>query len=149
MPWSDNQSKQLFAEYRQCYANGDWMATPLAHVNKRGTSLDEKRRRLGLDPTKKTAFIFPHVPWDSSSCWGDDLFQDYQEWLVETGSRYVWTHPDVEAAREALYANVAPFRDAEAFVTWRVKTAILRYYHALNLIDFNDRLLEHLPAPRS
>jgi tagatose-1,6-bisphosphate aldolase non-catalytic subunit AgaZ/GatZ len=79
----------------------------------------------------------------------DELSPERQEWLVETGSRYVWTHPDVEAAREALYANVAPFRDAEAFVTWRVKTAILRYYHAFNLIDFNDRLLEHLPAPRS
>ncbi len=75
----------------------------------------------------------------------DELAPERQEWLVETGSRYVWTDPAVETARETLYANVAPFRGAEAFVTWRVKTAILRYFHAFNLTDFNDRLLEHLP----
>jgi hypothetical protein len=41
-------------------------------------------RELGLDPTKKTAFIFPHILWDASLNRGVDLFRDYEEWLIET-----------------------------------------------------------------
>ncbi len=73
-----------------------------------------------------------------------DLPEERRRWLVDTGSRYVWTHPAVEAARERLYENVAPYRNAEAYVQWRLKTAILRYMHAFNLIDLNDRLVEAL-----
>jgi len=74
-----------------------------------------------------------------------DLPDDRQRWLVDTGSRYVWADPDVQAARARLYENVAPYRDAEAFVLWRLKTAILRYMHAFNLIGLTDRVGEHLP----
>jgi len=70
----------------------------------------------------------------------DDLPDERQRWLIDTGSRYVWTHPQVEAARDRLYDHVAPYRDAQAFVQWRLKTAILRYMHAFNLIDLSDRL---------
>jgi len=74
----------------------------------------------------------------------DALSPDRQDWLIETGSRYVWSHPDVQAARDTLYEHVAPYRDARAFVRWRIKTDVLRYVHAFNLIDFNDRLEEAL-----
>lgn len=74
-----------------------------------------------------------------------DLPDERQRWLVNTGSRYVWTQPDIESARAALYDHVAPYRDAEAYVQWRLKSAILRYMHAFNLIDLTDRLLEALP----
>lgn len=72
----------------------------------------------------------------------DELAAARQAWLVETGSRYVWTHPAVVEARARLYANVAGHRDADAFVVWRIKQEVLRYYHAFHLIHFNDRLLE-------
>lgn len=67
-------------------------------------------------------------------------------WLEETGSRYVWTHPEVVAARRRLYENVADHCDADAFVLWRIKVAMTRYYQAFNLIRFNDHLLQHLAA---
>jgi tagatose-1,6-bisphosphate aldolase non-catalytic subunit AgaZ/GatZ len=73
-----------------------------------------------------------------------DLPDDRQRWLVNTGSRYVWADPDVAAARARLYENVAPYRDAEAYVLWRLKTAILHYMHAFNLIGLTDRLLDTL-----
>jgi D-tagatose-1,6-bisphosphate aldolase subunit GatZ/KbaZ len=73
-----------------------------------------------------------------------DLPEDRQRWLVNTGSRYVWTDPGVQAARARLYENVAPYRNAEAFVQWRLKTAILHYMHAFNLIGLSDKLAEHL-----
>lgn len=74
----------------------------------------------------------------------DALPPDRQQWLVKTGSRYVWTHPEVALARDRLYDNVAAYRNAEAFVTWQVKTEIQRYLHAFNLVDFTDRLMEVL-----
>jgi len=77
----------------------------------------------------------------------EDLSDDRQRWLVNTGSRYVWAHPDVQAARARLYENVAPYRNAEAFVLWRLKTAILHYMHAFNLIGLTEKLDEHLPHP--
>jgi len=73
-----------------------------------------------------------------------DLLDDRQRWLINTGSRYVWADPDVAAARARLYENVAPYRDAEAYVLWRLKTAILHYMHAFNLIGLTDRLLDTL-----
>jgi D-tagatose-1,6-bisphosphate aldolase subunit GatZ/KbaZ len=74
----------------------------------------------------------------------EDLPKERQRWLVDTGSRYVWTHPQVEAARQRLYDHVAPYRDAQAYVEWRLQTAILHYMHAFNLIDLTDRLLQTL-----
>ena len=77
----------------------------------------------------------------------EDLPLDRQRWLVDTGSRYVWAQPNVQAARARLYDNVAPYRDAEAYVLWRLKTAILHYMHAFNLIGLTEKLDEHLPHP--
>jgi len=74
----------------------------------------------------------------------DDLPEDRQRWLVNTGSRYVWADPDVRAARARLYKNVAPYRDADAYVLRRLKTVILHYMHAFNLIGLTDRLLDTL-----
>ena len=77
----------------------------------------------------------------------EDLPEDRQRWLVDTGSRYVWAHPDVQSARARLYENVAPYRDADAFVQWRLQTAILHYMHAFNLVGLTEKLDEHLPHP--
>lgn len=73
-----------------------------------------------------------------------ELPTDRQRWLVNTGSRYVWSHPDVQDARATLYEHVAPYRDADAFVLWRLKTAILHYIHAFNLVGLTDQLTEVL-----
>ncbi len=42
------------------------------------------RERFGLDADKKTATVFSHVLWDANLFYGEDLFQDYGEWFVET-----------------------------------------------------------------
>ena len=70
----------------------------------------------------------------------DDLEPHRQQWLVETGSRYVWAQPQVQAAREELYANVGKHLDADAFVLGRLRQAVLRYLFAFNLGGFNARL---------
>lgn len=79
----------------------------------------------------------------------DTLPEDRRRWLVETGSRYVWTQDRVADARRVLYDHVSPFRDAQAFVEWRLKTTILSYMHAFNLINLSDRLVQVLPEHAS
>jgi len=67
------------------------------------------RERLDLDPSKKTAFIFPHILWDATFFWGKCLFADYEEWFVETvrtacaNDRVKWVikvHPANQRIRE-------------------------------------------------
>jgi len=77
----------------------------------------------------------------------DALSDDRQQWLVGTGSRYVWRTDRVEARRAELYEHVAAYRTAPAYVHWRLKTAILEYMHAFNLIDLTDRMVECIPDP--
>lgn len=67
-----------------------------------------------------------------------------QMWLIRTGSRYIWTASEVQKARARLYANLEPYRDADAYVLWRIKESILRYYHKFNLIGFSQRALQGL-----
>ncbi len=47
-------------------------------------SPQETRELLGLDPEKKTAVVFAHVSWDGAFFFGEDLFSDFDEWLLET-----------------------------------------------------------------
>ena len=63
-----------------------------------------------------------------------DLSAEQRETLLATGSRYVWAHPAVEAARETLYEQVAAYRDADAYVVWRLRSAVMGMLHALNLV---------------
>ncbi len=71
-----------------------------------------------------------------------ELPDERQRWLVDTGSRYVWTAPAVRQARGALYENVSAYRDPDAYVQWRLQTAIHRYLHVFNLVGLADRLAE-------
>jgi tagatose-1,6-bisphosphate aldolase non-catalytic subunit AgaZ/GatZ len=61
-------------------------------------------------------------------------------WMLRTCSRYVWTHPAVQEARHQLYHHLRDHADPDAYVLWRIQTAILRYYHRFNLIGFQRRL---------
>ena len=36
-----------------------------------------------LDPERKTAAIFSHILYDATFFYGESLFADYEEWLVE------------------------------------------------------------------
>lgn len=73
------------------------------------------------------------------------LAPERQRWLVATGSRYVWTHPAVLKARQALYEVLAPWFDADACVIARLKARLMDYFRAFNLIGLNKRLQDLLP----
>ena len=84
MPWGQAQRDALRRELHDNYAAGDWYSRGGTQVNKSIVGTDAIRSRLGLDPAKKTAVIFPHIVWDATLFWGADLFSNYEDWLVET-----------------------------------------------------------------
>ena len=84
MDWSANQSEKLKRELNIGYVRKDWYNEDGAQFNKRQLDIGSVRNRLGLDPLRKTAIIFPHVAWDASFGRGEDLFASYDEWLIKT-----------------------------------------------------------------
>ncbi|MBI3457930.1 MAG: hypothetical protein HY002_19305 [Candidatus Rokubacteria bacterium] len=84
MPWTEGRDREVLRELRERYESGTWFARKFANVGKRLKTPEEVRRQLGLDPAKKTAVIFSHILWDATFFFGENLFEDYEEWLVET-----------------------------------------------------------------
>ena len=69
------------------------------------------------------------------------LSAERREWLVGTGCRYIWQHPEAVAARQLLYGNLARLGiDAEEVVLGRIERDMDKYFHAFNLVGVNDLL---------
>jgi hypothetical protein len=51
---------------------------------KKKLSPEEIGSLLRLDQRKKTAVIFAHISWDANFFDGEDLYDDFEHWLVET-----------------------------------------------------------------
>lgn len=82
--WSRTKSDRLRRELVDTYASGEWYSEVGTQFHTSLREADEIRRDLALDPSKKTAVIFPHIFWDGTFFWGTDLFGSYEEWFVET-----------------------------------------------------------------
>ena len=126
MAWTPAHRERLQQELFQTYASGDWYSEVGTQFHTRLIEPEEVRRRLGLDPGKKTAVIFAHILWDGTFFWGRDLFGSYEEWLIETvraacaNPRVNWiikVHPanQVKNVRDGVrgdYAEVIALRRA-------------------------------------
>lgn len=84
MPWTDEHWRELRTELEQCYGSGEWYGEVGTQANARLSQGADIRARLGLDPARKTAVIFPHIFWDATFFWGVDVFADYEDWFRET-----------------------------------------------------------------
>ncbi len=59
-----------------------------------------------------------------------------REWLLKTGSRYIWTEASVVAARSTLYRNLTEAGiDPHSLVLNRISVAIEKYIRAFNLVN--------------
>src|SRR5262249_44044208 len=64
--WSADRSESEKRELSSGYARKDWYNEDGAQFNRHQLDIDAVRSKLGLDPMRKTAIIFPHVAWDAS-----------------------------------------------------------------------------------
>jgi D-tagatose-1,6-bisphosphate aldolase subunit GatZ/KbaZ len=80
------------------------------------------------------------IPGDAGAIWAA-LTPERRAWLAQTGSRYVWTVPEVLEARQALYHNLmAVIPDPNQVVVDRIAWALERYVTAFHLFDSLDLL---------
>lgn len=84
LPWSTQSSKRVLHELERCYTSGEWYGEVGTQFNKKTMDKAALVRHLGLDPSRMTVAIFPHIFWDATFFWGTDLFANYEEWFVET-----------------------------------------------------------------
>lgn len=84
MEWTRAHQDALRHEIAHNYATGDWYCRGGTQFGRRIVSGAELKTRLGLDPVKKTVCVFPHIVWDATLFWGRDLFDNYEDWLIET-----------------------------------------------------------------
>ena len=72
----------------------------------------------------------------------EELSENKKQWLVQTGCRYIWQHPEALVARYRLYENLKRFGiDAESVVLGRIEHDMDKYFYAFNLVNFNDYLV--------
>ena len=84
VPWKPDYSRKVREELFRCYQTQDWFSSVGTQFGKKILSQQMTRQTLGLSSDKKVAVIFPHILWDGSFFWGEDLFDDYTHWFVET-----------------------------------------------------------------
>lgn len=64
-----------------------------------------------------------------------------KEWLIKTGCRYIWQHPEALVARYRLYENLNRNGiDAEEVVLSRIEHDMDKYFYAFNLVNLNNYL---------
>jgi D-tagatose-1,6-bisphosphate aldolase subunit GatZ/KbaZ len=70
-----------------------------------------------------------------------NLSEQRKEWLIKTGSRYVWTDKRVVVARNNLYKNLAiQEKDPHAYVVEKIVQKVEKYIKAFNLQNSIDIL---------
>lgn len=71
----------------------------------------------------------------------EELAPDRRLWLVKTGCRYIWQHPEALVARQRLYDNLSRRGYCpEEVVLGRIERDMDKYFRAFNLVNLNDLL---------
>jgi hypothetical protein len=103
-PWTPGMEAELMLQFEERYAGVDQLSRRL-HERTRRRQRSELQDELELDVTKPNAVLFSHVLWDANLFYGDDLFADQEEWLIET-IRAAAANPDVNWVVKLHPANV-------------------------------------------
>jgi hypothetical protein len=83
MKWTSGHWETLRTEIESSYKSGTWYDEAGTQFGRTALADDVLLSSLGLDPARKTAVLFPHLFWDATFFWGDDLFADYREWFCQ------------------------------------------------------------------
>ncbi|MBX2829858.1 MAG: capsular biosynthesis protein [Rhodospirillales bacterium] len=84
MIWDDESDSSVLDRIHKNYKDNSAYNRQRLQDGKKFVSRDDLVSSLGLDPVKKTAIIFTHILYDATFFYGESLYDDYQDWLIET-----------------------------------------------------------------
>lgn len=109
MEWTPEHEAILMEEIRRRYDPASRADSRLLQQGKQMKDRETIRQQLELDPGKKTAVVFSHITWDTSFLYGQDLFNDYEDWLVQT-TRAACDNPRLNWIIKLHPANLTKFK---------------------------------------
>ncbi len=83
MEWTSMHEAKLQEELQSRY-KGKWFLQSRNQPGVKEKKRDDIVRQFNLNPAKKTAVIFSPVLWDANLFYGDDLFEDFGDWFIQT-----------------------------------------------------------------
>lgn len=83
-PWTPAQDQLVLDRIASHYRNGAWYNRQQLQTGKRIMPPSEVRSKLGVRPGRKVAVIFAHILYDATFFYGESLYPDYEQWLIET-----------------------------------------------------------------
>jgi hypothetical protein len=84
LPWTDDRERALTDELEARYSGTRAIQR---HYQAADTVVQTKQDvlgPLGMDAEKKVVVIFSHVLWDANLFYGEDLFENFGDWLVHS-----------------------------------------------------------------
>ena len=94
MQWSDDLWIGVRKEIEDCYHSGQWYGEVATQYNTKFFESKNLKAELNIDSNKRTVLLFPHIFWDATFFWGEDIFDDYETWFRES-LRIAWTTSNV------------------------------------------------------
>ena len=83
MLWTSEMDTALDQHFRDRYGERWYMSRRNQH-KKIVKAKKQVQQDLGLNSDKKTVVLFSHILWDANLFYGEDLFEDFGEWFLET-----------------------------------------------------------------
>jgi len=136
-PWTSHLDDELDRDFEARYG-AVWTLGRQFQPETVPRSADQIIAETGLDPGRPTAVIFAHVLWDASLFFGNDLFQNYADWLVQSVKAAV-ENREVNWIVKAHPSNV--FRAAHGDVRGESSEVVLIREHLPRLPDHVHVLL--------
>lgn len=81
--WTEVEERALNKMFANRYG-GRWFLQARNQKGTRSYTMDELVKRFSLNREKPVAVVFSQVLWDANLFYGDDIFEDYGQWFVET-----------------------------------------------------------------
>lgn len=82
--WSPVQEQLVVDRIASHYRSGAWYNRQQLQTDKRIMTRAQVRSKLGVRPNRKVAVIFAHILYDATFFYGESLYPDYEQWLIET-----------------------------------------------------------------
>ena len=101
---SRDSAVYVLSEMEDCYRRAEWYGEVGTQFHTHAVDAADIRTRLNLATGKKVVGIFPHLFWDATFSWGEDIFDSYPDWF-ESVLQIAATVEDVEWVVKVHPAN--------------------------------------------